>query len=109
MVVAFFSGNTLPKYITHTNLVSLPKKNDIHSFSDLRPINLSNFVNQVISRVVHYRLEKFLPRLISANQSGFVKGRSIIENVLLTQEIASDITKRGKPANIIIKLDMTGI
>ncbi|XP_059310014.1 uncharacterized protein LOC132061173 [Lycium ferocissimum] len=36
----------------------------------------------------------------------FVKGRSIIENVLLTQEIVTDIRKRGKPANVVIKLDM---
>lgn len=84
----------------------LPKKNDIHSFSDLRPISLSNFINKVISRVVHDRLEILVPRLISSNQSGFVKGRNIIENALLTQEIATDIIKRGKPGNIIIMLDM---
>lgn len=47
-----------------------------------------------------------LPNLISVNQSGFVRGRSIIENVLLTQEIVIDINKRGKPSNVVIKLDM---
>lgn len=36
-----------------------------------------------------------------------MKGRYIIENVLLTQEIVTDIRKRDKPANIVIKLDMT--
>ncbi|XP_070045468.1 uncharacterized protein [Nicotiana tomentosiformis] len=60
----------------------------------------------VISRVVHDRLEKILPSLISSNQSGFVKGRSIFENILLTQEIVTDIILRGKPANVVIKLDM---
>ncbi|XP_059294411.1 uncharacterized protein LOC132047376 [Lycium ferocissimum] len=44
---------------------------------------------------------------ISPNQSGFVKNRSIIDNVLLTQETVIDIRKKGKPANVIIKLDMT--
>ncbi|XP_019226229.1 PREDICTED: uncharacterized protein LOC109207710 [Nicotiana attenuata] len=52
------------------------------------------------------KLEKILPSLISANQSGFVKGRSIFENILLTQEIVTDIRLRGKPANVVIKLDM---
>ncbi|XP_060196264.1 uncharacterized protein LOC132637519 [Lycium barbarum] len=37
---------------------------------------------------------------------GFVLGRSIIENVLLAEEIVTDIRKRGKPANVVIKLDM---
>lgn len=87
MVDSLFVGNTLPKFITHTNLVLLPRKNDIHSFLDLQPISLSNFVNKVISRVIHDMLGLVLPRLISSNQSGFVKERNIIENVLLTQEI----------------------
>ncbi|XP_070004494.1 uncharacterized protein [Nicotiana sylvestris] len=41
------------------------------------------------------------------NASGwFVKGRSIVKNILLTQEIISDIRLRGKPSNVVIKLDM---
>ncbi|WMV32127.1 hypothetical protein MTR67_025512 [Solanum verrucosum] len=99
-------GNTLPKSITHTNLVLLPKKENVQDFTDLRPISLSNFINKVLSRIVHNRIEVLLPGLISSNQSGFVKGRSIIENVLLTQEIITDIRKRGKPINVIMKLDI---
>ena len=48
-----------------------------------------------------------LPKLILANQPVFVKGRSIIENFLLTQGIVTDKRKRGKPSNVVIKLDMT--
>uniref|UniRef100_A0A0V0IJX9 Putative ovule protein n=1 Tax=Solanum chacoense TaxID=4108 RepID=A0A0V0IJX9_SOLCH len=73
----------------------------------MRPISLSNFINKILSKIVHDRLEALLPNLISSNQSGFVIGRSIIENVLLTQEIVTDIRKRGKPANVVIKLDMS--
>ncbi|XP_060202715.1 uncharacterized protein LOC132631129 [Lycium barbarum] len=106
MVQALYEGHTLPKSVTHTNLVLIPKKSEVHTFGDLRLISLSNFINKVISRVVHGRLDKILPSLISSNQSSFVKGRSIIENVLLTQEIVTDIRNRGKPANVVIKLDM---
>ncbi|XP_059306421.1 uncharacterized protein LOC132057846 [Lycium ferocissimum] len=84
VVKAFFDGQTLPKSITHTNLVLLPKKNVVEPFSDMRPISLRNFINKVISRVAHDRLDRLLTRVISPNQSGFVKGRNIIENVLLT-------------------------
>ncbi|XP_060182476.1 uncharacterized protein LOC132612168 [Lycium barbarum] len=106
MVQAFYEGHTLPKSVTRTNLVLIPKESEVHTFGDLRPISLSNFINKVISKVVHGGLDKILPGLISSNQSGFVKGRSIIENVLLTQEIVTDIRKRGKPTNVVIKLDM---
>ncbi|XP_060190608.1 uncharacterized protein LOC132619856 [Lycium barbarum] len=96
MVQAFYEGHTLPKLVTHTNLMLIPKKSNVHTFGDLRPISLSNFINKVLSRVVHGRLDKILVGLISSNQSGFVKGRSIIENVLLNQEIVSDIRKRAE-------------
>nr|XP_009624162.1 uncharacterized protein LOC104115277 [Nicotiana tomentosiformis] len=40
--------------------------------------------------------------------NGFVKGRSIVENMLLTQEIITDIRLRTKAGpNVVIELDMT--
>ncbi|XP_060202918.1 uncharacterized protein LOC132631354 [Lycium barbarum] len=62
--------------------------------------------SKVISRIIHERLIYLLPEIISPQQSGFVKGRSIVENILLAQEIVHDIRIRGKPANVVIKLDM---
>lgn len=47
-----------------------------------------------------------LPNIISANQSGFINGRSIMENVLLAQEIIRDLNRRNKYHNIVVKLDM---
>jgi len=65
MVKAFFCGAELPRYITHTNLVLLPKKSVINIFSDLRPISLSNFMNKVFSRIIHKRIKSVLPLIIS--------------------------------------------
>uniref|UniRef100_A0A0V0GVG6 Putative ovule protein n=1 Tax=Solanum chacoense TaxID=4108 RepID=A0A0V0GVG6_SOLCH len=104
MVYAFFQGSTLPKSITHTNMVLLPKKNIIQSFSELRPIRLSNLLNKVIYRLLHDKLDSLLPRLISPHQFGFVKGRNITE-----KEIISYTRKRGKPANVVIKLVMAKV
>lgn len=53
------------------------------------------------------RLERYLPNLIFANQSDFIRGRSITENVFLAQEIIVDIRRRSKLTNVVIKLDMT--
>ncbi|XP_033516656.1 secreted RxLR effector protein 78-like [Nicotiana tomentosiformis] len=49
-----------------------------------------------------------LPNLISDEQAGFVIGRSIVENVLLTREIITTIRLRSKAGpNVDIKLNMT--
>ncbi|XP_075099484.1 uncharacterized protein LOC142176254 [Nicotiana tabacum] len=77
IVKGFFCGAELPKFIIHTNLVLLPKKKTVATFSDMRPINLT----------------KSYPE-------------SIVENILLTQEIITDIRLRGKLSNVVIKLDM---
>ncbi|XP_060211818.1 uncharacterized protein LOC132639385 [Lycium barbarum] len=37
MVKEFFVGQALPRFITHTNLILIPKKEQVQSFSDLRP------------------------------------------------------------------------
>ncbi|XP_060212018.1 uncharacterized protein LOC132639595 [Lycium barbarum] len=77
-----------------------------HLQYDMRPISLSNFSNKKFSRLIHERLVRSLTHIVSLNQAGFVKGRSIVENVVLTQEIVSDIRLRTKSANVIMKLDM---
>lgn len=82
VVQAFSYGYKLPRYVSHTNLVLIPKKELPRSFSDLRPISLSCFVNKVISRVIHEILVSVLLKIIFYNQASYVKGRSIIENVL---------------------------
>lgn len=83
MVVSFSIGDALAKSISHTNLVLVPKKENIKYISDKKSISRSNFMNKILSKIHHDRSERILPRLISRNQSSFVKGRSIVENVLL--------------------------
>ncbi|XP_060195070.1 uncharacterized protein LOC132624283 [Lycium barbarum] len=48
-----------------------------------------------------------LPKLISDNQAGFVKGRLITENVLLAQEIIHGMKESNDGGNLVIKLDMS--
>lgn len=58
---------------------SHPNKEMAEYFSDLIPISHNDFINKVISIVIHDRIEKVLQKMIFSNHSGFVKGRGIIE------------------------------
>ncbi|WMV49304.1 hypothetical protein MTR67_042689 [Solanum verrucosum] len=64
------------------------------------------FYGQDLPRIIRERIVPVLPGIISTNQSGFVKGRSITENVLLAQELVRDINMRNKLQNMVVKLDM---
>nr|XP_009768439.1 PREDICTED: uncharacterized protein LOC104219445 [Nicotiana sylvestris] len=105
-VQAVFNGRRLTKFFFHTCLVLIPKVDSPSSFSDLRPISLSNFTAKIISKILFRRLNPILGKLILENQSGFVKGRLITENILLAQEIVQDANKKNRGGNVIIKLDM---
>ncbi|XP_060182802.1 uncharacterized protein LOC132612715 [Lycium barbarum] len=106
-VVAVFSGATLLKYFTHTCIMMIPKVQHPQKFDDLRPISLCNVSSKVISKVINTRLLGILLRIISKNQSGFVKWRATTENILLAQEILNDIKKPNRGKNVVINLDMT--
>ena len=106
VVHAFFSGQMIPRYFSHSCIVPLPKVNNPNKLTEFRPISLSNFTSKIISKLVITRLSPILPTLISTNQYGFVKGRSISENIMLAQEIIHHIRKPNIGSNVIIKLDM---
>ena len=105
-ILSFFCGAMLPTSITATAIVLLPKVPCSQDFSQFRPINLCNFVNKVISKVLSSCLARILPRIISPQQSDFVQGRHMADNFLLAQEIVSDIKRSNRGGNVLLKLDM---
>jgi hypothetical protein len=102
----FFSGSDLPISWSSTNLILIPKCEKPRSCSEFRPISLCNFTNKIISKVLASRLSPYLDRIISSSQAGFVKGRLITDNVLLAQELVSQIDRKVRGSNVIFKLDM---
>ncbi|XP_027069890.2 uncharacterized protein [Coffea arabica] len=105
-VVSFFCGAELPRSITATSIVLLPKVENPQDFKHFRPISLCNFTNKIISKLLSARLAMILPRIISPQQNGFVQGRQITDNFLLAQELVADIGKSNRGGNVVIKLDM---
>ncbi|XP_070019658.1 uncharacterized protein [Nicotiana sylvestris] len=101
----FLQWRTLLDF-SHTCLVLIPKIDAPETFSDLRPISLSNVSSKIISKILSRRLNPLLTKLISNNQSGFVKDRLIAKNILLAQEIIQGIKNYNKGGNIVMKLDM---
>ncbi|XP_060210211.1 uncharacterized protein LOC132637082 [Lycium barbarum] len=101
-VVPFFEGENIPKFFTHTCLVMIPKVDFPQHLTDLRPISLCNVSSKIFAKMLNARL----PKVVSINQSGFIKGRFISENIQLAQEIIKNIKKPQKKWNVVMKLDI---
>lgn len=106
VLIAFISSLMIPKHFSHSHTFLLPKVSNPIKMREYRPISLSNITSKIFSKFVCYILSSMLLGLIFLNQSGFVKGRNISENIFLSQEVIHYIRKPIIGSNIIIILDM---
>ena len=83
----------------------IPKENsDPRELSNWRPITLLNVDYKIASKAIATRVEKFLPLLINSNQTGFMKGRYIGQNIRLINDIMEQTELQGIPG-ILLLLD----
>ena len=75
----------------------IPKKNSItHYVKNWRLITLLNCDYKIASKAIANRLKAVLPSIINNDQTGFLKGPSISENIRLIWRVFSDIQKQKK-------------
>ncbi|XP_073033924.1 uncharacterized protein [Primulina eburnea] len=105
-VLDFFQGSPMPQGFTATTITLIPKFEGARAWSDFRPISLCNVTNKIISKLLYSRLRDVVERLVSPNQSGFVPGWMISDNIILAQELTHSITLPPRGGNVILKLYM---
>ena len=87
-------------------LITLIPKEDgsLLDLSNWRPITLLNVDLKIASKALAKRIEPTLPNLIHSDQTGFVKGRYIGENIRLISDIM-DYTSLQNLPGILTSLD----
>ena len=105
----FFTTGVLATSLNETHVRLIPKTLDATRVEDYRPIALCNVYYKIISKVLTRRLQPVLCDIISENQSAFVQGRAISDNVLITHEVLHYLktSKAEKWCPMAVKTDMS--
>ena len=106
LIKFFFVGGKMHRSISASLICLIPKVDHPSNFAQFRPISVGNVISKVISKIINNRLICFLPKLISEEQAGFVKGRDIFYHIQLAQEVITDLDKKCRGGNLVLKLDM---
>ncbi|XP_074271245.1 uncharacterized protein LOC141595173 [Silene latifolia] len=105
-VHSFFSTGRMSKQANSTLLALIPKKKVSSTVMDFRPISCCTTFYKTVSKIISTRLSTVLPLLVGPEQAAFVKGRSIHENIMLSQSLVKGYGRKYLTPRCLIKVDI---
>jgi hypothetical protein len=108
-VLEFLNTGHLDHSVNTTNIVLIPKIKNPTRVTEFRPISLCNVLYKLIAKVLANRMKKVLTKIISLNQSAFVPGRLITDNIVVAFEAlhTMDVRLKGRKGYMALKLHMS--
>ncbi|KAL3675581.1 hypothetical protein R1sor_025529 [Riccia sorocarpa] len=82
----------------------IPKAEDLFLLKNWRPITLLTLTYKIIAKILAWRLREMLPSIIDQQQTGFIAGRSRVDNIL-SLRLAQDWVQESEQNMMFIKLD----
>lgn len=100
----FYASTIDLSRINRAFLVLLPKSEAARSPSDFRPISLQNCIMKAITRALCSRLQRLIHSMVDPDQTGFLPGRRISENIVYAADLLRACHLRKAPT-VIFKID----
>jgi len=100
----FHKNGLLAKGMNYTFIGLIPKVNNPQGLGEFRPISVVGCLYKVLANVFVNRLWKVIGSIVSELWLTFVKGRQIMNEILIANEI-NDKARRSKKELRIFKVD----
>ena len=83
----FHAQGKLVKGINSSFLALIPKKPNPDCLNDYRPISLINSICKLLAKMLSRRMKSVMPSIINEAQGAFIRGRNILDGVLIANEV----------------------
>lgn len=105
-VMNFFKSSRILREVNTTCITLVPKVDNPTSLGEYRPIACCGVLYKCITKILTRRMKMFIPLVVSQNQSAFIAGRYIQDNILLSQELLHNYHRNMKPSRCAVKVDL---
>ncbi|GKA26637.1 RNA-directed DNA polymerase, eukaryota, reverse transcriptase zinc-binding domain protein [Tanacetum coccineum] len=102
----FFMNGKLLREINATMIALIPKPKVPNKVSEFRPIACCNVIYKSISKILTNRIKNGLQKVVNLNQSAFIPGRHIHDNILIAQELLKGYKRKNGAKRCALKIDI---
>lgn len=104
MFLDFHARNLDIKRLNYGVITLVPKIKEANNVKQYRPICLLNVDFKGFTKALNNRIIPVAKKVIGENQTGFMKGRNILEGVVILHEVIHEL-KSKKKSGLILKID----
>jgi hypothetical protein len=101
----FHEGGVFEKSLNASFISLILKIPGAIALKDFQPISLVGGIYKIIATILANRLKTVMEKVISKSQSAFVKGRQILDSILIANECLDSRLRSGEP-DVICKMDL---
>uniref|UniRef100_C6JRP7 Reverse transcriptase domain-containing protein n=1 Tax=Sorghum bicolor TaxID=4558 RepID=C6JRP7_SORBI len=100
----FWGGNLDIKRLNFGVITLIPKIKEANNIKQYRPICLLNVDFKCFTKVLTNRLVPIAQRVVGKNQTGFIKGRNILDGIVVLHEVILEL-QSSKDKGLVLKID----
>ncbi|XP_041025315.1 uncharacterized protein LOC121265693 [Juglans microcarpa x Juglans regia] len=105
----FLNNGSFSSSLNYTYIALISKVSKPDAVQEFRPISLCNVLYKIVSKTISNRLKRILPNLVASNQSAFIPGRLISDNIMVAFEVLHSMRtkQKWKVGSMALKFDIS--